>query len=87
MWNLKYVTHEPIYRTETGSEIWRMPLWLPRGKGAKKDLGVWDSQMQIIPHRTDKQQVLLYSTGSDIQYPMINHIRKEYEKEHIHMHK
>ena len=32
----------------------------------------------------DKQQVLLYSTGSYTQYPVINY-GKEYEKEYIHM--
>ena len=32
--------------------------------------------------RTDKQ-VLLYRTGYYIQYPVINHHGKEYEKEYI----
>ena len=31
----------------------------------------------------DKQQVLLYSTGNYIQYPVTNHNGKEYEKEYI----
>ena len=30
-------------------------------------------------------KVLLYSTGNDIQYPVINHNGKEYEKECIYM--
>ena len=30
-------------------------------------------------------KVLLYSTGNDIQYPVINHNGKEYEKERIYM--
>ena len=30
-------------------------------------------------------KVLLYSTGNAIQYPVINHKGKEYEKEYIHM--
>ena len=29
--------------------------------------------------------VLLYSTGNYIQYPVINHNGKEYEKEYIYM--
>ena len=33
MWNLKYDTNEPIYRTETDSQTWRTDLWLPRGSG------------------------------------------------------
>ena len=28
-------------------------------------------------------ELLLYSTGNYIQYPMINHTGKEYEKEYI----
>ena len=28
-------------------------------------------------------KVLLYSTGNYIQYPVINHSRKEYEKEYM----
>ena len=31
----------------------------------------------------NKQEVLLYSRGNYIQYPMINHSEKEYEKEYI----
>ena len=33
----------------------------------------------------DKQQGILYSTGNYIQYPVINHNGKEYEKEYIYM--
>ena len=29
------------------------------------------------------KKVLLYSTGNSIQYPVINHNEKEYEKEYI----
>ena len=58
------------------------------GGGWGRDrLGVWDQQMQTIIYRTDKQQgpILLYSTGNYIQYPVINHNGKEYEKESIYM--
>ena len=30
-------------------------------------------------------KILLYSTGNYIQYPVINHNRKEYEKEYIYI--
>ena len=30
-------------------------------------------------------KILIYSTGDYIQYPVINHSGKEYEKEYIHM--
>ena len=33
MWNLKYGTNEPIYKTETDSQTWRTDLLLPRGMG------------------------------------------------------
>ena len=33
MWNLKYDTNEPIYKTETDSQSERTDLWLPRGRG------------------------------------------------------
>ena len=42
--------------------------------------------MQTIIYRMDlKNKVLLYSTGNYIQYPVINHNGKEYEKECIHI--
>ena len=36
MWNIKYDTKEPIYKTET--DLWkrRRDLWLPRGRGLGK---------------------------------------------------
>ena len=33
MWNLKYDTNEPIYKTETDSQTEGTDLWLPRGTG------------------------------------------------------
>ena len=36
-------TNELIYKTETDSQTERMNLWLPEGKGGRRDrLGVWD---------------------------------------------
>ena len=32
MWNLKYSTNEPIYKTETDSQTETSDLWLPRGR-------------------------------------------------------
>ena len=48
------------------------------GRGGRDGLEVWNWQMQIITYRMDKQQGLLYSTGNDIKYPIINHNGKEY---------
>ena len=36
--------------------------------------------------RRINNKVLLYSTGDYIQYPVINHNGKEYEKEYIYTH-
>ena len=46
MWNLKYGTDEPIYRTETDSQIWTADLWLPRGRG-KEGVG-WTGSSGLI---------------------------------------
>ena len=40
MWNPKYGTNEPIYKTEIDSQIQKSHLWLPKGK-EKDNLGVW----------------------------------------------
>ena len=33
MWNLKHDTSEPLYQTETDSQMWRADFWLPQGEG------------------------------------------------------
>ena len=60
----------------------REQAWGCQGNsGWKRDgLGVWDQQIQTIIYRMDKGQVLLYSIGNYIQYPVTNHNEKEYEK-------
>ena len=42
MWNLKYDTNEPIYKTETDSQTERTNPWLPIGAWGRDGLGVWD---------------------------------------------
>ena len=32
MWNLKYDTNKPIYKTETDSQTKKTNLWLPKGE-------------------------------------------------------
>ena len=42
IWNLKYGTNEPLYRTETVSQTWTADLWLTGGKGREcKGWEVW----------------------------------------------
>ena len=50
-----------------------------QGLGDGLGVWVWNQQKQTVIYRMDKQQILQYSTY--IQYPMINHNGKEYEKE------
>jgi len=49
MWNLKYITNELIYRTET--DLQRINLWLPKGteveKGFTGSLGLADANYDI----------------------------------------
>ena len=41
MWNLKYGTNEPLYRTETGfRNIENIDIWFPGGR-EWDGLGVW----------------------------------------------
>ena len=42
MWYLKNNTNESIYKTETDSQTQKTNLWLPKGKGGRGNLGVWD---------------------------------------------
>ena len=39
---LKNDTNELIYMIGTGSQILKRSLWLPKGKGGRDKLGVWD---------------------------------------------
>ena len=51
-------------------------------------LGFWDlgiSRCKLVYTEWIHNKVLLYSTGNYIQYPVINHNGKEYEKEHIYV--
>ena len=74
MWNLKYDTYEPIYETETDSQIQRTDLWVPRGREVGKrqsgNSGLTDALLYV---EWINNKVLLYSTENYIQYPEINH--------------
>ena len=77
MWNLKYNTNELIYETN------RLMVAEGVGEGWSGSLGLADANYEIIEWINNK--VLLYSPGNCIQYPVINHDGKEYEKEYIYM--
>ena len=82
MWNLKYGTNEPIYKTETDSQTYRMDLWLPGcqgrgvgGRGMDWEFGVCKCKLLRLEWINNK--VLLYSTG--------NSYGKDSEKEWIYV--
>ena len=52
--------------------------------GMEWEFGV--SRCKLLYIEWINNKVLLYSTGNYIQYPVINHNGKEYEKECTHMH-
>ena len=82
MWNLKYGTNEPIYKTETESWTKRTDLWLPRGgeggRGMDWEFGI--GRCKLLHLEWINCKLLMYSTGNYIQYPVISHNGKEYKK-------
>ena len=48
-------------------------------------LGAWDWRCKLLYIGWINNKVLLYSIGNYIQYPVINHNGKEYEKESTYM--
>ena len=54
-----------------------------RGGGGGLDWEFGISRCQLLYIESINNKVLLYSTGNYIQYPVINHNGKEYEKEYI----
>ena len=70
MWNLNIVKMNYLYGCQELRRRWE-----------SKELGVWDQQMQTVTITGwINNKVLPYSTGNYIQYPVINHNGKEYEK-------
>ena len=49
------------------------------------DWEVGISRCKLVYIEWINNTVLLHSTGNYIQYPVINHSGKEYEKEHMYM--
>ena len=65
MWNLKYGTNEPIYKTETDSQTWRTDLWLLWGEhGMNWEFGV--NRRKLFHLEWISNEVLLYRTGNYI---------------------
>ena len=80
MRNLKWDSNELICEKETDSQTYRTDLWLPGGRGRRRDgVGVWGAKCKCKLLYTEwiNNKVLLYSTGNYILYPVINHNGKE----------
>ena len=71
MWNLKYSTNEPIYKTETPSHREKACGCQGEGNGMDWKFGVSRCKLLCL-ERIDKE-VLLYSTGNYIQSLGIDH--------------
>ena len=81
MCNLKYDINQHISETRADSV-----LWLPRGggrEGKNWELGIRRGKLLYVEWINKK--FLLYSTWNYIQYPVINHNGKEYEKAYIYI--
>ena len=75
MWNLKYGTSKPIYRTEIDSQICVCQR-VDVGRGMKWE--VWVSRRKLLDTEGTNNKVLLYSTENYVQCPIINQNGKEY---------
>ena len=77
MWNLTDYTNEHIYQAKTDSQTKRTGRDFQGEEGTEEGrTGSLGQQIQAIIQRINKQEGILYSN------PVINHSRKEYEKEY-----
>ena len=86
MWNLKCDTNELIYVTEAKSQTQRTDCsYQERGEARDRwtgSLGLPDANYYIFIEWINNK-VLLYNIRNYIQYPVINHNGKEYEKDYM----
>ena len=82
IWNLKYSTYEPIYKTVTDSQNREQTCscqWGGAGNGMDWKFGV--SRCKLLHFEWISNEVLLYSTGNYIQSSGIDHDGNEYKEE------
>ena len=82
MWDLKYEKMDLHTKDKQTHRHKRTDLWLPRGRGCQggmdKKFGI--SRCKLLYTEWINNKVLLYSTGSYVQYPVINNNGKDFEK-------
>ena len=70
MWNLKYNTNELMKQKQTHRHREQLPWGRSQGRDG---LVVGISRYKVVYAGWINNNVLLYSTGNYIQYPVINH--------------
>ena len=82
MWTLKQDTNEFIYKTETDSQTQRTK---EKGSEGERNQEFGISRYKLLYIKYIGNKVQLYRTGNYIQYSIIKHNGKEYEKEYIYI--
>ena len=85
MWNLSYDTNEPIYETEMESQTWRLVVAKGEGLGEGMEWEVEVSRCELLCLERINNKVLLYSTENYIQYSIINHNGREFQKQNVYI--
>ena len=76
----KQTHNDPIYKTETDSQTHRLMVGKVGKSGMNQEFGVGRYKLEWIGN-----EVLLYSVGTYIQSPGIDHDGKEYKKECVYV--
>ena len=85
MWNLKYNVNEAVYKTETDRDTENRCVVAAVGHRRQTEWEFTISRCKLLSVECTNSRVLLHNIGNYIQYPLINHNGREYEKECIHM--
>ena len=56
MWNLKNIIQTNLFTKQKQTHRHRKHTWLPKRKGGRDKLGVWDQQIQSTMYKIDSQQ-------------------------------
>ena len=82
MWNLKYDTYELIYETDIES---RFVVAQGEVGWGRMDWEFGINRCKVVYREWINNKVLLYNTRNYIQYSVINHNGKDYEKPYTHI--